>query len=87
MRALNSFLNLLERASEALGTLFLIAIAGLMFAGVLYRYFLESGIPYSNIIMTYLFAWFVFLMLGPVSRQFGHVGIELVSELALKKRA
>jgi len=87
MRILSKLLDWLERGAEGLTVAFIIAMAAGMFAGVIFRYFVGSSIPFLMVILTGMFIWIVFLLIGATSRRDEQVRIGFLVQLLLKGRA
>ncbi|MFC1926448.1 TRAP transporter small permease [Chloroflexota bacterium] len=87
MRLVTKSLNILQKTTVYIGEVFLILMMGLMFVEVIYRFWGGSLLPFGHTILTAMVAWSVFLLIGSVSRENGHIRISFFIEKALGKRA
>lgn len=80
-------LGWLQGATSAMGAVFLMLIATLMFIDVIGRYFGGFALGFSPTLITLMLGWGVYLLVGSVARRDEHVRISFVIERVLGQRA
>ncbi|UCC60772.1 MAG: TRAP transporter small permease [Dehalococcoidia bacterium] len=75
IRILDVFPAWVERATLLASVLMLIGMAGIMFLSTIFRYLLDSPWKWSEEALVYMLAWSIFILMGSVARQYGHVRI------------
>ena len=87
-RGVDRFLGVIDPAIVALGLTALMASAGLLFLGVILRYYFSQTIGTFEELAVNLVVWAVMLFGGPVLKRGSHVGMGFLAEkLDVKKRA
>jgi C4-dicarboxylate transporter DctQ subunit len=72
----------LSRLEEILIGLLIASASIILFANVIARYVLNSGIPWADEIVRYQIVWMVFLGGSVAARQGSHIGIDILVQMA-----
>ncbi|OGO02028.1 MAG: hypothetical protein A2Y59_05415 [Chloroflexi bacterium RBG_13_52_14] len=75
IRVLDVFPAWVERTVMLASVLMLIGMSGIMFLGTILRYLFHSPWKWPEEVVVYMFAWSIFILMGAVARQYGHVRI------------
>ncbi len=84
---ISKLLRFLQVATGTVAGVFLALTVVLMFVEVLARYFLNWSIPFALVLIEGMLVWGVFLLVGSVARDDGHVRIGFFIERVLGHRA
>lgn len=87
MRLIKRLMDGLDSTLLGIGTVFIILISVLMLAEIVLRQVFGIGLQWSQVVVTMLLPFIVFLLMGPVARENEHIRIGFFAELILRKRA
>lgn len=62
----------------------LVAMTGIMFTGVIFRYVFNSSLSWSEELSRYLFIWFVFISMSYAVKEKAHIRVEALNRLIPK---
>ena len=80
--------KLLDNFEEIIASLFLMGTTVLVVANIISRYFLKTGISWSEEVATGFFVWSVFIGAAAAFKKGQHIGIDIiVSKLSGRNRA
>jgi TRAP-type C4-dicarboxylate transport system permease small subunit len=87
-RGVDQFIEALDPPLVTLGLTALMISAGMLFSGMIFRYFFNQTITIFEDLSVNFIIWAVMLFGGPVFKRGGHVGMEFLAErLDARKKA